>query len=316
MSQTPAVRETHQNLSVDTLNGSINNSVTTVTVSTGSVFPSTGNYRVMVDDEIMKVTARSTNDLTVVRGQDGTAAASHSNAAPIALILTKQSLARLLLDNDPSAGWSGTKPQGQLLDTDGVTLLTSSDFTWVNQGGATISDDGGTLLLTVPTDSGTNVRGMERTPPATPYTYIAAFSVVCPSTDSDAKPRFGLAFRETSSGKLMLCDFVTESFFNNKFNVSISRYNSTSSLFTTNDGPREIQIISDLMWVKIENDGTNTKWHLSPDGVNWIQYFSEAKNSWFSSGPDRVLWYGINFGNSGTGAVAMHVRLHHWSKGE
>lgn len=69
-----------------TLAASINTSVTTITVSStqGALFPSLSGadyfYATLVDAsnnlEIVKVTARSTDTLTVVRGQDGTTARS------------------------------------------------------------------------------------------------------------------------------------------------------------------------------------------------------------------------------------------------
>jgi hypothetical protein len=69
-----------------TLAASINSAVTTITLAagTGSVFPSTAGgdyfYATLVDSsnnlEIVKVTNRSVDNLTVVRGQDGTTAKS------------------------------------------------------------------------------------------------------------------------------------------------------------------------------------------------------------------------------------------------
>lgn len=71
-----------------TLNGAHNDSTTTITVVDGSVFPSlgAGDYFYMtledvsLNNEIVKVTARSTNTLTVVRAQNGTTAKSFSTA--------------------------------------------------------------------------------------------------------------------------------------------------------------------------------------------------------------------------------------------
>lgn len=71
-----------------TLASSINSSVTSISLSTGqgALFPSLGAgeffYATLVDSsnnlEIVQVTARSTDSLTVVRGQDGTSARSYS----------------------------------------------------------------------------------------------------------------------------------------------------------------------------------------------------------------------------------------------
>lgn len=71
-----------------TLNGAINSSVTSIVVTDGSVFPTLGGsdyfYMTLEDvslnNEIVKVTARSTNTLTVVRAQNGTTAKSFATA--------------------------------------------------------------------------------------------------------------------------------------------------------------------------------------------------------------------------------------------
>ncbi len=80
-----------------TLNGSVTNVATSIVVTDGSVFPAAGgaDYFYMTLEnaagttrEIVKVTARSTNTLTVVRGQDGTSATAFANADKAELRLT------------------------------------------------------------------------------------------------------------------------------------------------------------------------------------------------------------------------------------
>ena len=80
------------------LDGTINDSVTTVSVIAGSVFPATGNFRVNVQDELMLCTSRSGNDLTVVRGQEGTLAASHDDQSYITQVATAGSIVQLIDD--------------------------------------------------------------------------------------------------------------------------------------------------------------------------------------------------------------------------
>jgi len=61
--------------------GGINNSVTTMTVTDGSMFM-VGDV-IQVESEYMLVTAVSTNDLTITRAYAGTSAASHADALTI-----------------------------------------------------------------------------------------------------------------------------------------------------------------------------------------------------------------------------------------
>lgn len=310
---TAPLREQHINDGITALNGAINNSVTSITVVSGGVFPSAGNFRIMIDSEIMICTARSSNTLTVTRGQDGTAAASHSDAAAVNMMYSQQSLTRMFQDNDPLFGYSSVLPHGLYNDA-GTALLTTSDFTWLNQGGATVTDESGSVLMKVPTDSGNETRGQELTITGS-NVYITAMNAWFPGTDTDAKPSFGMYFRETSSSKLMVLSVLIESFFSWEPSISVSRFSAPGTQFTVNDGPRKLQLISDRVWLKAEVDGSNIKFSVSPDGVTWLLYFTESKTAYFSSGPDRIGWFGRNNGNSGTGAFEGHVRLHHWSKG-
>ena len=101
-------REVFQNNTSDTLSASCISTDLTISVATGSKFPATGDFHVLVDSEIMLVTARSTNTLTVVRGQEGTTAAAHSSAAVITLIWTVGSMQQYGRDNSP--GFDGTRP--------------------------------------------------------------------------------------------------------------------------------------------------------------------------------------------------------------
>lgn len=87
------------NFGETTIAEDLDDSETTVTVTDGSVFPASGNFRVIVDDELMLVTARSTNDLTVTRGAESTSAVTHSNGADIKMVLTKAGLDQYLTEN-------------------------------------------------------------------------------------------------------------------------------------------------------------------------------------------------------------------------
>ena len=82
-----------------TLSSGINNSVTTVPVTSAAVFPTpTANdvFFATIDDgsniEVVKVTGISSNDLTVVRAQDNTSAAAFGSGAKIELRLTAKVL--------------------------------------------------------------------------------------------------------------------------------------------------------------------------------------------------------------------------------
>jgi hypothetical protein len=59
---------------------------------------------VRVDDEIMLVTARAANTLTVTRGAEGTTAATHSDGADIDARFTADALVQAIKENAPATG--------------------------------------------------------------------------------------------------------------------------------------------------------------------------------------------------------------------
>ena len=72
--------------------GRIPTSATTITVASSSGFPGGGNFRILIDSELMEVTGIAGTTWTVVRGNGGTVPATHANGAPIYGILTKEAM--------------------------------------------------------------------------------------------------------------------------------------------------------------------------------------------------------------------------------
>ncbi len=88
--------EVKTNNAATKLNGGINNSVTSLVVNSATAFPTTGYFSIIIDTEIMIVTAVSGTTFTVKRGQEGTSAASHSSGALIVHDLTSRSFDALI----------------------------------------------------------------------------------------------------------------------------------------------------------------------------------------------------------------------------
>jgi hypothetical protein len=79
-----------KNNAISTLAAGVNDSETAWTVASGegANFPSTFPFHLSVEDEIVSCTARSTDSLTVVRAQQGTAAAAHASGISVTLRVT------------------------------------------------------------------------------------------------------------------------------------------------------------------------------------------------------------------------------------
>jgi hypothetical protein len=98
-----------------TLGSSINSSVTSLTVASAATFPSSGEFRILIDTEIMKVTAVSSTTFTVSRGVEGTTAASHTSGAAVTGILTADAMRAYRENNTPLAHTLAARQQRLLI---------------------------------------------------------------------------------------------------------------------------------------------------------------------------------------------------------
>ncbi len=89
-----------KNRATSTLASGITDTDTTLTVATGdgSKFPSSGDFHITIEDEILKCTARSGDTLTVTRAQEGTSAASHDAGKTVSLNITAAIIEELQTD--------------------------------------------------------------------------------------------------------------------------------------------------------------------------------------------------------------------------
>jgi len=296
--------EQFKNLASTTLNGAINDSVETVTVASAMGFTG-GDFRILVDSEIMKVTAVSGLDLTVVRGQEGTSPTAHDNGATVRHVLTVGALdahdqndlvVRDAYASKPAAGVPGRI----FLPTDGIfferdngsawekfgplwpmTPPQASDFpTWVNQGSATIADSKGAIWFESPSVSGTNYRLRVKAYPNPPFTVeMALISLITPNTSS--YPGAGLVIRDDVSGKLQHYGYYST----DALVGGYSRPSPTGSATAITGWPGSGQLYqteSGLLWIKYEDDNTNRKISISTDGYSWVQMVSLSRTDYLT----------------------------------
>ena len=110
--------------------GTFTNSDTTLTVTSGTGI--SNNDFILIEKEILKVTNVSTNDLTVTRAQEGTAASTHADGTTVFLIVGNASA------SDDFVGWG---------DAASVTVPGAQIRTWSH-------DNFGEDLIINPRDSG------------------------------------------------------------------------------------------------------------------------------------------------------------------
>lgn len=90
--------EQFANDAVTSLNGFIAADATSLTVRDASAFPTTGDFRLRVDAELMLVTAVADKVFTVTRGIEGSTAVAHASGTEVKHVLTAASLVKVIFD--------------------------------------------------------------------------------------------------------------------------------------------------------------------------------------------------------------------------
>lgn len=307
--------EQYANNAKTTLNGSINNSTTSITVTDGSVFPSSGDFRLKCESELMLCTARSGNTLTVTRGAESTTAASHADLTQISLVLTKQSFLNLMTEaslkgaraSRPSSAQTGawyyptdyglpTRYNGSSWDTfypytgRFVTPPVVSDYSWVNQDSSTASDRDG-ILFGTPYGGADSVKMLTKSLPASTYDLKVSFR----STARDrAYSGCGIALRESSSGKIITYLLKSDS-----GKIMVDKWNSPTSFNANVYNTSPPTLFYGDAHLRIVRDGTNRTYYWSVNGYDWLQFYQLA-NDYITENQFALSFHTFWSGVSGT----------------
>lgn len=328
--------EAFANIGAASLNNgaTLNATDTTITVTSEVNVPATGTFRALIQNELLKVTNVTGHVWTVVRGDDGTTAATHADATNINIVITKASLDALVSiqsggteitnrrvlnlvganvadnagqsrsditilgsnyntgANKPAAGFTGRlyiPSDGVITQVDsGSAYLgysanglftippTVSNWSWANQGTATATDiPGGGIYLLTTTHVGDDNKLLLRTL-SPPYTITCGFKAMIADINNS---RTGIYLYDTVSTKVEM------------FGLGEARNYRVSTWATpTSSGSNVTGLVfcnlPDIIWLRIFDNSTTRKFLISVDGVNWIQIYSEATNTFLT--PNRV----------------------------
>ena len=179
----------------------------------------------------------------------------------------------------------GNSPASWDHHANGKLLTTPPSFSWINQGGASVSSTNGGETMVAPTAGGAHqARIRKKAAPSTPYTVTMACLPTNRGTNSSFGP--GPLFRESSSGKLRTLYLA----FNTVGLLDATKWTSptapVSALFTTRS---ESLVSSPLIFFRLEDDGTNRKYHFSGDGINFVQLYSEGRTVDMTA--DEIGWF-------------------------
>lgn len=280
---------------------------TSFDVNDASALPTEGEYQVACDSEIMTVTGRSSNTLTVKRAQHGTSTTPHTDDRDVHTLLTKQAIEQAISE----CGQDFSElPRGYptvLRDRSG-NALTSSDFSvdgeTVGGSGTSIADENGVLVVRSEPNGGVNAYTgyVMNSAPTHPYTITAHFMMPVSGIGS-TQDKVGIGVRGTSGGRMTIFNYTPE------YNIWVRHQNtflSWNSSFDLHDYYRRNDCW--LRWTA-SSDSDNPTWTFQTswdNGNTWVQIRSETENSFVNSGYNIGFWFNLNNVSAGPGAQ-VHV---------
>jgi len=281
--------ERFANGGLSSLDAAIDNDDLVLTVKSAVGFPTGGNFRVIIDNEIMLVTNVQGKTFTVSRAQEGTSAASHDADAAVFHVLTAGSLAQRDIEqfatgaiaNRDAAGQAGrlylpdygfvSQDNGSLWDMLPLNRMVppaSGDFTWGNQGRATVEDVKGMMVLTSPgVASGENLRCLVKSAPSTPYEITVCMLPQSPTytTAGSTVPQFGVCWRDSATGKLLTYGWGQSTYPYSFFYTQWTNPTTISACQFYYGSPEFA-----MHWIRFSDDGANRVVKVSHDGFNFV----------------------------------------------
>lgn len=256
---------------------------------------------------------------------DGNLANSPAITAKVQEILDQISAVRGTVLYRGAAGWAGLAPgaAGQFLKTNGagadpawaaagggggsspypMTVPDNTLFSWVNQGGATVTVNGnGSVTIRAPKAAATSLRCRVMPIVAAPYT--VTLGMISSSRRLVTAQAAGLVLRDSVSGKLKVWAWHLEasgSYFVPQNFGSPTAYTSNifgSVLTQGGYGPQFFRLV---------DDGTNISFQISNDGYQFIELGTVGRTVFMTA--DQVGFYAWE----GTNSYELTMTAFHWS---
>lgn len=153
-------------------------------------------------------------------------------------------------------------------------------WTWRNQGGASIAQAYGRMVMTVPTSATTANRIIEQTAPSTPYSITAKLGF---ATDNVNFSSAGLMLINNSSGRILRWGPGWD----NPYKILATRFTNPTTFSANSDSALHLDGITSMVVLRMVDDGTNILCQLSPNGLDFKTMYSEARTA-FVNTPDRI----------------------------
>jgi hypothetical protein len=190
----------------------------------------------------------------------------------------------------------------------------ASDFTWDNQGTASVNETNGGIVFTLPGTvvgaGGFDLRVLYKAAPSIPYTITTCF--IATLFNLAAAPRgFNVGWRQSSDGKLstLSVDYDNGTGFNY---YRVRKFTSTtvySADYANTAGRAGSGIVVGPIWLQIEDDNSNRICRISADGQNFTQIHSVGRTDFLTA--DQVCWGGLATTN---GTDTSYLNLLSWEE--
>lgn len=334
-----ALVEQFANKASTTLGAAITStSSTSITVSSSSGFPAVGQFRILIDSEILIVTAISGTTWTVSRGAELTTAATHLNGAEVDNLLTNGALQQFRADNVsqdtfanlPTAGIAGRiylptdspimcRDNGTSWDNfiPGIAnpgMITDpnlSTWAWVNQQTSTVTSSKGGLYLTQPVQSGDELSIYETTLTSNAAGHSVVFLLRITGGGAGSNNwHAGLSLRDPSGGTGVATFAMTGGNGNTAAFFYFSWTNPTtfssqraSTSYSASSG---YIACNQWIWVRRLLSGSNQIWQISGDGLTWASVIVIGSTDSLAGTPTTIGFYSDNV-SSKSDNVSIHL---------
>lgn len=317
------------NFATTTLNngGSVNNSSNPVTfvVTSAANFPTSGDFYVRIDDELLKVTSVSGTSFTAARAQSGTTIATHTDGSTVSGVIVKEVLDDLQLQANNFGVYAslpvGVRAGQSYICTDAnfkmiydganwipfnndwkLDLANIGDFSsWVNQGTSTWTDFGPGKTLTPEKTAGDSARiRLSSTGLSGDFVFT---TLLWPQFEySNQSIDWGIGLRESGSGKLVTFTIIGR---NSDEQVSFERFNWNSAT-SINSASSTHQILGYVhpIWLRIRRVTNDYFYEWSLNGYNWSRAFTHTTTDFIPSAADGIFIY---VSTTGSGSVLDDV---------
>ena len=175
----------------------------------------------------------------------------------------------------------------------------SGQWTWANQGTSTVALSNGSLLLT-PQDANAafSLHYLYQPAPVAPWTVTAKLAVIDTGSTSNGGSRSGgLAISDGT--KIIAFGPLIGNNSDGHINILVQKYanpttwSSDALIQPVVTGATSLQAfvssdVTGLKYWRIQDDGTNLKFSISYDNVQWTQVYTEARGAFLSTGPTQV----------------------------